>query len=132
MAKYDPLRDELHNARSGEPVVFSFMYIERIVGELPSSARTYRERCSNESSGKHVQAAAWRAAGRLVELAQLFEASPIDSCRPLPRQDSHVGADVGLGLLVGILGHVRLPEPMLRSSTGDWKSSSSPGGRLSV
>jgi hypothetical protein len=70
MSKYNPLREALEHAGS-DPVEFRFEEIAQLVGGLPPSAYRYREWWANEQTGTHVQARAWRAAGRRVEALDL-------------------------------------------------------------
>jgi hypothetical protein len=66
VAKYDPLFEHLYRADKG-PIELSFAEIDRLVGGLPASARRYTAWWSNEPArSSHVQAAAWREAGRQV------------------------------------------------------------------
>ena len=67
MPKYDPLFE--HLCRAGdEPVELGFDDLDRLVGGLPASARSLAAWWSNEGTGsRHVQADAWRNAGRVVE-----------------------------------------------------------------
>lgn len=67
MAKYDALRDHLMS-RTGTTVSMSFGDVERIVGDLPSTAFTTRQFWANDSK---VQARAWRAAGWHVDSVAL-------------------------------------------------------------
>lgn len=65
VGKYDGLRDYLVGLPaevSIEPL--SFEAVEKLVGDLPSSARLHREWWANSS---HTQAMAWRAAGWHVD-----------------------------------------------------------------
>jgi hypothetical protein len=63
MAKYGPLQE--HLTRLAAPVRMSFSEIDRLVGGLPQSARTYREWWANHAN--NPQAKAWLGAGRHVE-----------------------------------------------------------------
>lgn len=64
--KYDPLRDRLLRA-GAEPVEMTFAEIQALVGPLPRAAREHAAWWNNEPAGtRHVQAAAWRDAGRTV------------------------------------------------------------------
>lgn len=71
MAKYDPVTAFLHSVPAEEArIELRFGDLDRLVGGLPTSARTYRPWWGNSS---HVQARAWRAAGwhvQEVDLAQ--------------------------------------------------------------
>jgi hypothetical protein len=67
MGKYDPLREYLAG-RSGHEFRMTFGDIERLVGDLPSSARDYRAWWANDSK---VEAQAWRAAGWHVQSVNL-------------------------------------------------------------
>lgn len=71
MAKYDPLFE--HLCRAGDDAVtMTFVEIDRLVGGLPKSARTYPAWWANEAGDtRHVQAAAWLKAGRDVEAVDL-------------------------------------------------------------
>ena len=69
MSKYDGLRDAL--LRTSGTVTLSSRRMGRLVGGLPRSAYAYREWWSNEHAGQHVQAHAWLAAGRRVEMVDL-------------------------------------------------------------
>lgn len=71
MAKYDPLTAHLAALPPQEArVEMRFGDVERLVGGLPASARTYRPWWGNSS---HVQARAWRAAGWHVQEVHLAE-----------------------------------------------------------
>ncbi len=60
MGKYDALRDHLTGLVARvEAVTMSFADVEKLVGELPQSARLHRTWWANNS---HGQAMAWRAA----------------------------------------------------------------------
>jgi len=64
--KYDPLRDHLLRA-GAEPLEMTFAEIEVLVGRLPRSAHEHAAWWNNEPAGnQHVQADAWRDAGRTV------------------------------------------------------------------
>jgi len=64
--KYEPLFRYLCEAGDG-PVEMTFEEIGRLVGGLPTSARRHPGWWSNEPvAGPHVQAEAWREAGREV------------------------------------------------------------------
>jgi hypothetical protein len=45
----------------------TFTEIDRLVGDLPASARRLAAWWSNDRDGRHVQAKAWLEAGREVE-----------------------------------------------------------------
>ena len=68
-AKYGPLREHLTSTSAGQTQVqLTFQQIERVLGvKLPPTAGQRREWWGNESAGSHVQAAAWREAGWMVE-----------------------------------------------------------------
>ena len=68
-AKYGPLREHLTSVSAGQTrVELTFHQIERVLGvRLPPTARQRREWWENEIAGSHVQAAAWREAGWMVE-----------------------------------------------------------------
>ncbi|MCK9902163.1 hypothetical protein MXD63_19045 [Frankia sp. Cpl3] len=67
MGKYDALRDYLASLPAGVIVeALSFEAVEKLVGELPPSARRLRTWWANNS---HTQATAWREAGWRVESA---------------------------------------------------------------
>jgi hypothetical protein len=69
MAKYDPLTAHLGAVPAQEArVEMRFGDIDRLVGGLPASARTYRPWWGNSS---HVQAQAWRVAGWHVQEVHL-------------------------------------------------------------
>jgi Peroxide stress protein YaaA len=72
-AKYGPLRQHLASVSAGQTrVELTFHQIERVLGiRLPPTARQRREWWGNESAGSHVQAAAWREAGWMVESLDL-------------------------------------------------------------
>jgi hypothetical protein len=67
MAKYAPLQN--HLSLIAPPVQMSFTEIDRLVGGLPQSARTYREWRANHAN--NTQAKAWLGAGRHVESVDL-------------------------------------------------------------
>ncbi len=67
MAKYMPLQE--HLTRLLPPVHMTFAEIDRLVGGLPRSARTYREWWANHAN--NPQAKAWLGAGRQVESVDL-------------------------------------------------------------
>jgi hypothetical protein len=71
MLKYDPLTAHLAAVPEQDArVEMRFGDVERLVGGLPASARTYRPWWGNSS---HVQARAWRAAGWHVQEVHLAE-----------------------------------------------------------
>ena len=72
-SKYDPLRRYLE-AHEGENAVWmTFRKIEDVLGtRLPRSARRYHHWWANDSTGNHVQAAAWIATGRRVAQLDLI------------------------------------------------------------
>ncbi len=62
-SKYDALRDHLAGQAGGE-VAMTFGEIEKLVGQLPPSARIHRAWWAN---GTNTEAQAWRAAGWRVQ-----------------------------------------------------------------
>ncbi len=80
MAKYDPLRDSLMGTAAR--VTLSFDEIADLVGGLPLTAYQRQEWWSNNDD-RHVQAAAWLAAGMKVVHADLSRR--IVSFSPIPR-----------------------------------------------
>jgi hypothetical protein len=70
VAKFDPLFQDLCRAGDG-PLEMAFDSVSALVGALPKSAFTHSAWRANEIDGRHVQAAAWMNAGRVVERADL-------------------------------------------------------------
>ena len=67
VSKYDPLR-ELLRRQNAKTLTLTFDQINDLVpGGLPSSAYRHRPWWGNDSSGGHVQAAAWGNAGWAVD-----------------------------------------------------------------
>ena len=66
VAKYDPLFE--HLCRAGDAALeLSFDEISRLVGGLPPTAYVRPAWWSNDVDAGHLQAAAWRNAGRRVQ-----------------------------------------------------------------
>lgn len=70
VAKYDRLFEHLCDAGDG-PLQMAFAAVGALVGSPPKSAFTHSAWWANEVDGRHVQAAAWTNAGRVVEHADL-------------------------------------------------------------
>lgn len=67
VAKYDPLFEHLCRADDG-PLEMTFDEISRLVGGLPPTAYVRPAWWSNDpDTGAHIQAAAWRNAGRRIQ-----------------------------------------------------------------
>ena len=71
VSKYDPLRELLDAARGHR--TFRFDELAQHVGGLPQSAYVHAAWWANENDGRHVQAAAWMAAGYLVREVNLAQ-----------------------------------------------------------
>src|SRR5690348_7913949 len=70
MSRYDPLRWYLaRTATDHREVRLTFQDVEKIVGSLPDSARSYRPWWGNSS--RSPQALAWQAAGFVVDEVNL-------------------------------------------------------------
>ncbi len=70
MPKYEPLRERLARA-DGDAIELSFRMVDELVGGLPRSARHHRSWWGNESDPGRVHAAAWSAAGWMVDEVDL-------------------------------------------------------------
>lgn len=65
MSKYDTLSEFLLQ-QPGDEVSTTFDMLEKVIGPLPASARTYREWWANDLSSKSRQSRAWLNVGWIV------------------------------------------------------------------